>query len=460
MHAHNMVMPLGVLAFIAIVGVLLYWRSQSFMQERLREYLRATAATAVMQFDPAVITRLDPETYATSPAYRDVVDRLNRIRRDIPSVRYAYIMQQTENPTELRFVADADSLLTREELDENGNGTVDEDELPSYPGDTYDIADVPALLGPAFLEPAVDEDIIVDAWGRLISGYAPIKDEKGITVAVLGIDMEADAFEQLSTSIFSFEALLVLLLGGAFLAFYVGLEMWRRRLEAVEQLEADRRALLDLVSHQLGTPLTTFKWWLEILKERDGGKICRDTEICIQLEEGIKRIDAIIQALRSADMQDADAPRGSSDISVAVEDATREVRPLLERKHQTLAVDVAPNLPPVPVDATLLSGAVEELLENASSYSAEGTTIALSLRLSGKDVLLEVADKGDGIDPLDLPHIAERFTRGRTAMSRKPVGNGLGLWIVRSIVELAGGELWVTSELKKGTTVHIRLPRA
>lgn len=451
-------LPLAVFALVVILALGLYARSRALMQQHLREYLRATAAAAAMQFDG-----MDPSLYRTEEAlgtkqYARIARKLDDIRVVVPSIRYAYIMERTEDPLLLRFLADADSLKSEAELDLSGNGTVDDEEEPSFPGELYDITDVPALQGPAFERASVDDEAVLDEWGSLISGYAPIHNSKGKTVAVLGLDMQADAFEKLAQSIFSLQALMLVSAAGVLFALYIALELWKRRLESARQLEDDRRALMDLASHQLGAPLTTFKWWLEILRERDGGAFCRESDVCAQMEEGIRRMDEIVQALRSIGTDTPADQRATCNLQEVVTQAVHHTGPLLQRKRQTCTVAVPSALPCIGVDASLLVGALQELLENASIYSPEGAAVTVEAAAAGKRVHLTVRDTGDGITPEDLRRIGQKFVRGAHATDRKPVGNGLGLWIVRSIVERAGGGLRIESEPGKGTAVHVDLP--
>ena len=458
--ARHAAVPLCVSLTIVVMGFVLYTRSHTVMSGQLREHLRTIAAAAAMQFDGLDLTKFRNPSAVTLPQYVRTVEKLNRLRSDTPAIRFAYIMERTKDPSQLRFLADADSLKSDAELDIDNDGTVEDDELPSFPGDLYPIGDAPALQGPAFEGPTVDQEVTVDAWGQLVSGYAPIRDAKGNVIAILGLDMRADAFEQVAYSIFSFESLVLLFFGGALLALYVGLEMWRRRIEAAEQIEADRRALMDLASHQLGAPLTTFKWWLEILKERDGGKLCKDSDVCVQLDEGIRRMDSILGALRSVDVGNPPDHTASCELVAVAEQAVREAQAILLRKKQQCILDIPASTPDVRIDASLLRGVLEELIENASSYSSDGSVITVRAVQQRNVVRISVIDAGDGIAPADLPNIAQKFVRGPYAYRRKPVGNGLGLWIVRSIVERAKGSFRVESALGKGTTVVIELPIA
>lgn len=453
-------LPALLLGGIAVTAFSLYLRSHAIMGEHLREYLRATAASAAMQFDgmnPALYR--DPSVRSTL-RYADTVRRLNALRRSIAAIRYVYIMERTDDPLTLRFLADADSLKTVQELDVDGNGTVSDDEQPSFPGDLYSIDDNPALQGPAFAQPTVDEDITVDAWGSFVSAYAPIHGSDGAVVAVLGIDMKADVFRRLSYSIFSVESLLLLLCGGLLFALYVGLELWRRRMQSAAELEADRKALLNLASHQFGGPLTTFKWWLEILKDREGGRLCRESDICVQMDEGVRRMDEIVRALRTIGTETPAEHAVSCDVASAAQQASHEAAVVLRRKRQECVCELSPSLPAVRIDPALLRGVLEELIENASSYSPEEAHIIVKAVALEGAVRVSVVDSGDGMDPDDLRHIAQKFIRGKSAVRRKPVGNGLGLWLVRTIIERAQGKFWVESTPGKGTTVNIELPIA
>ena len=457
----HVAVPLCVAFSIVVTGSALYARSHQMMSDHLREHLRAVAAAAAMQFDGLDVSKFRDPAAVTLPQYVRTVEKLNRLRTETPSIRFAYIMERTKDPSHLRFLADADSLKSDVELDTDGDGTVGDTEHPSFPGDLYAIEENPALQGPAFEGPTVDEEVTVDAWGSFMSGYAPIRNAKGNVVAVLGLDMRADAFERLTYSIFSFESLVLLFCGGGLLALYIGLELWRRRMEAMEQLEADRRALMDLASHQLGAPLTTFKWWLEILKERDGGKLCKESDVCVQMDEGIRRMDEIVAALRSIDINAPESDHHAvSKVGDAVHAAYREALPLMERRKQHCTFELPPEDCSVRLDPALLKGVLEELLENASAYSPEAASILVRITRPRGAVHIDVSDTGDGIAPDDLTLITQKFTRGAGAYRRKPVGNGLGLWIARSIIERAKGRLWIDSTPGKGTTVHIELPAA
>ncbi len=440
-------------------------RGGILMERQLKEKLRTTAAVAAMQFNPATIRSLEgvpPEQVVTLRGYRDVVDRLNHIRAEVPAIRYAYIMRRTANPAIVEFAADADSLATDEELDANGNGVVDENEEASYPGDPYDITDVPALQGPAFEGPAVDDDFTVDQWGTLITGYAPIRDAAGNTLAVLGLDMNAQDYMALTRSIFSPVAFLLLCLGGLLLAAFVGGFLWRRRAESLRRIDRERSALLLLAMHQIGSPLTIIRWSLEQLMEQKGtGSLEKAVEeFGTNVRDASAQLSAILDELHEASEVDAGTlvyTREWASIGEVVAGVVNKAEPQLKDRGQTIDLKVDSSLH-ISLDRTLIAGVLRELLQNAMTFSPRGSTITVAARRGGKCLLVEVIDRGCGIPKSDMPRLFGKFSRGSKAHLHQPNGSGLGLYIAKGVVDHAGGDLWIRSEEGKGTTVSFTLP--
>lgn len=431
------------------------------MEHHIMQQLRDVAAVAALQFDGAELALLENPSDMRTEAFTNVVSRLQAIRAQTPTIRYAYILRRTDTPTILRFVADADALLSHEELDRNGNGTIDSEEEPSLLGDAYDIATIDALQSRAFVEPTADTEVTLDQWGELISGYAPIRGANGTAVAVLGLDMEASTFLAMSQSVFSPIVILLMTIAALILSALLGWEIWYRRHESLKQLEAERSALMDLASHQLGAPITTFKWWLEILKERDHGRICKEGDVCNQLQEGIDRIDAIMLALRNAALLREGklgySPKDAS-LNALILKVGSTMNVQLKHRKQTLKLQLAKDLPYVSFDAKLIAGVVQELCDNASAYSPEGSTITVRTCVHRHMAEVSVQDEGYGISAKDMDHMFEKFRRGTNAMRLRPVGNGLGLYIAHGIIEQAGGRLFVQRTNSKGSTFTFTLP--
>ena len=122
--------------------------------------------------------------------------------------------------------------------------------------------------------------------------------------------------------------------------------------------------------------------------------------------------------------------------------------------------DLDARLPIVAGDRDRLIQVVSNLVNNAVKYSPEGGTITLSSRVDGRFVLISVSDSGIGIPPEEIGHVFERFRRVRSGAAQSIPGTGLGLTIVKQIVEMHGGKIWIESALGHGSAFHFTIPLA
>jgi signal transduction histidine kinase len=443
---------------IIAAGTFFFVRGRSMMEDQLKDKLQSTAMAAAMQFNGDTIGKIkDGDTTEQSAALRDVVEKLQSLRRSVTNIRFAYIMRRTKDPTELAFVADADLALTPEELDRNKNGMVDSDEEASSPGELYDISDFPKMSQEAFLHATVDDVIGSDQWGPIISGYAPIRAKDGTAVAILGIDMSADEYVELSQSIFSPVALLLIILTAVSVGGSILLFLWQRRLEAVDKLEVERSGLLRLAFHQLGGPLTIIRWSLEELEENGPSSIQRTVG---NIEEGLKRLNEILKVLSSADLIHAGRleykPEFASLTSILKDVVTNAGSRLAIRKQQ-VTLDLDENIT-MKLDPKLIAGVTQELLTNAIDFSPDGGKIIVRSRRKGDTAEFEIEDFGYGIPRKDMHRVFGEFARASNATKYKADGNGLGLYIVRGVVQQAGGRVELKSVEGKGTVVTVQLP--
>lgn len=456
------ILPVIIVGFVAVLGAYFYLRAEALMAQQLRERLQSTASVAAGQFDAGDVAAVLSADDRGSPSHRRLVENLRRVRAMTPGARYAYLVRPAQRENMVQFVADADEFRTDAELDLDGDGIVEDDEAPAEPGEEYDITGMEEFAE-GFVRPSVDADVTYDRWGSLISGYAPVRDADGRTVAVLGIDMDAGEFLVTARSIFSPVAFLFVLLAGAMLASFTFSVTQRRRFEALRQLEAERTALLDLATHQLGMPLATFRWWLEILRERKVSETTEDREAYDQLQLGVDRMDHIIRSLQdAARLQSDDLAYHAESVDPAsfAEEVVSSMRSAFELKKQRVTVVRGSGVAPAMIDRKLMAGVLAELLENARGYSPAGSETAVRVSRTRSMARIEVVDQGCGIPADQIPRIFQKFTRGKNAYANKPVGNGLGLYICKGIVERGGGTLSVSSVEGKGTTMILDLPLA
>lgn len=464
LRANVRMLGIASVAFIALLlfGGALYVRSRDVMEQEVKMRLKVVAQVAAMQFDAAEIATIDS---MSSPHMEKTVQQLRRLRDETDGLRFAYILRRTRDPMVLEFVADADSLSSDAELDHDLDGVVDANEEASYPGDLYDISDNPALQGPAFEAPTTDEEIIVDQWGELISGYAPIRDpETQATVAVLGVDMQAKQYASQLGSIFSPGSLFTLMLGVITLVTGFILLASRRKLEELERMNDERTRLLQLTFHQLGEPVTIFKWSAEMLREAqdDKERLEAITQHLQYMDEGLNRLGSIVDALAEAErVEKGTLVCDAKDID-ARELADNAVKCLLGSKgyaERTVDIEVAKGLR-VHADVTMISDVLCKMLRNAADYSKPEQKIVLRAAKRKNMAEFSVEDQGDGIAAKDLAHIAEKYRRGDKAYLRKPDGKGLSLYTARGVIEMSGGKMWIKSTEGEGTSIFFTLPLA
>jgi signal transduction histidine kinase len=218
---------------------------------------------------------------------------------------------------------------------------------------------------------------------------------------------------------------------------------------------------LATVSHELRTPLNAILGWAHILRwgKPDEATVARGVEV-------IER-NAQTQAQLIEDILDASRVitgslrlnRGPVDLATVINAAADSVRLGAETKGVQLAVILDPAARHLQGDASRLQQVVWNLLANAIKFTPEGGTVRLRLRRAGTHVEIEVTDSGDGITPDFLPYVFERFRQADTGSRRRYGGLGLGLAIVRHIVELHGGTVTAESEGEgHGSTFRVLLP--
>ncbi len=140
-----------------------------------------------------------------------------------------------------------------------------------------------------------------------------------------------------------------------------------------------------------------------------------------------------------------------------IADAVENERPLASSEHVNLVIDASASLPPVQGDQDRLMQVFDNLIGNAIKFTKTGGKVCVGGRAEGSAVVFGAADTGVGLRGEDLPRVFDRFWRARDG-EREKQGAGLGLPIVKGIVEAHGGRIWVESTLGIGTTFSFTLP--
>ncbi len=234
--------------------------------------------------------------------------------------------------------------------------------------------------------------------------------------------------------------------------------------ELVEITRRDRdrsRDFLADVSHELRTPIAAMRTFNELLQDRAGEDPAPRAEFLEASSEQLSRLDWLAQNLLELSKLDSGLvllELRSADLRDCVESAVAGSRLTADRR----GVDVSLELPAGPVviihDPLRIGQVIGNLVSNAVKFTPRGGSVRVRLRPMADGASIEVADTGIGIDATELPHIFERFYRGSRGETRSS-GSGLGLSIVKSIVDLHHGRIAVESRLGQGSRFEVRLPR-
>ena len=217
---------------------------------------------------------------------------------------------------------------------------------------------------------------------------------------------------------------------------------------ALEEQERMRREFIANAAHELRTPLTNLQGYLEALRD---GVIEPDRATFESLLDEAERLVRLSRSLDTLAAGDAGAPTQPIDIDLAatIRMAVDLTRPAIRAAGLELDVDL-PDTMPARGDPDQLAQVVGNLLQNAIRYTPVSGRVLVKAERRPADVLVSVANSGEGIPAGDLPHVFERFYRVDKSRDRASGGAGIGLAIVRQIVEAAGGA--VGAESRDGMT--------
>ena len=237
----------------------------------------------------------------------------------------------------------------------------------------------------------------------------------------------------------------------------------RERAARAEAEEASRAkdAFLATLSHELRTPMTAILGWASMIRSGTLDEATAGTGMAAIEQSALAQaqlIDDLLDVSRIVAGKLALEPR-RTELADVVRAAIEAVAPSAEKKSVRLELVLPPSPVTLTADAARLHQVVTNLLTNAVKFTPSGGTVRIELRRERDDAVLLVSDTGIGIDTTFLPYVFDRFTQADPSSTRGYAGLGLGLAIVRHLVELHGGSVAAESEGEgQGSTFTVRLP--
>lgn len=229
-----------------------------------------------------------------------------------------------------------------------------------------------------------------------------------------------------------------------------------RLAEQLQNQEHLRKIMTQDIAHELRTPLATLKSHMQAFQDGVWQPTPSRIQACYEEIERLIRLVADLEQLTHIESSQFRLSLKQEDISKLIQHGVSVVSAAYMQKNVQLIVKSAPSII-IQVDKERLIQVLVNLLSNALEFTPENRYVEIKATDKGESVLITVSDTGSGISPKDLPYVFERFYRGDKSRNRKSGGGGIGLTIVKKIVEAHHGSVWIESN--HGTIVYIQLPK-
>jgi len=422
---------------VVIASALVAFITGRATNSRIRDQLSERSQTIAAALGPNTIAKLAGQPAdANTTTYKNLKQSLASIKRANPDARSIYIMGQ--HGGRLFFFVDSEQPDSRDysSAAEWYDDSTEADKAIFQNGS-------PLVEGP-----------VTDSYGTFISGLAPIfAPSDGSVLAVLGIDVGADTYWRDIAA-----AVAVPVLAGFSIIMVIAI--FERQRQRNLQLMAVRSELMSVASHELRTPLTGIRWAAESIQA-----LIKDD-----------KVEGIAQAIRNSatsmqasieDILELSKVMNHRGLAIATTDLTKLVRDVIDAQslsaqQRTVTVTLDPSWPAqlnVECDPVQIKRALFNVIGNAVKYTPEGSIVTVTYEDTPNAHRINIIDHGIGIPAKEQGKIFKGFYRASNAVASKTQGSGLGLYLVKAVMERHGGGVSFVSEENKGTTFTLSLPK-
>ncbi len=227
------------------------------------------------------------------------------------------------------------------------------------------------------------------------------------------------------------------------------------------RLDHAKSEFVSIAAHQLRTPLSALKWAQQMLLDGEAGQVSDSQRLLLtQSQESVRRMVTLVNDLLAADhLEYGKVVYDMKSVSPEeiLTSCALELKPMADEHRIALAIEL-PVKSKAMVDQERIKEAFLNVLNNAIKYSPDGGTVTLRANYGMGKVVLSIQDTGIGIPEGDRDRLFEKFVRMENAKKVDANGSGLGLFIVKKVIDAHGGKIWFTSSEGQGSTFYIELP--
>lgn len=234
--------------------------------------------------------------------------------------------------------------------------------------------------------------------------------------------------------------------------------------DTTKEREVDRAKteFVSLASHQLRTPLSAIRWYSEMLLNGDAGKLNKDQkEYMSSIDQSNLRMIDLVNALLNVSRIDmgtfAIDPKPTDFVEIS-ESVVGELVMQIKEKDIKFTAKYGKNIPQIHADPKLVRIIIQNLLSNAVKYTPTGGKVSIVINKEEENVLLKISDTGYGIPVEAQSRIFTKLFRADNVRAKEVDGTGLGLYVVKSIIDQSGGKVWFESAENKGTVFYVTIP--